>query len=101
MTRSGLLEKSIRDTVEKLFGLRLEISEIVEDTGLHMNFHLYPAVQMIMEHQDPPDKEKFPTRTFNSIELGNEIRREVGTNIDYKTHILALLINSAEADNLL
>jgi hypothetical protein len=58
------------DNVEKLFGLRLETRRIVKDTGLHMNFHLYSAVQMIMVHQDPPDKEKFPTRTFNSIKNG-------------------------------
>ena len=64
------------DTVEKLFELRLEIRRKVEDTGLHMHFHLYPAVQMIMVRQDPQDKEKFPTRTvtrtFNSVRHGTE-----------------------------
>jgi hypothetical protein len=62
-----------------------------------MYFYLYPAVQMIMLHQDPPDKEMFQTRTFNSIELGDEIHRELGTNIDTKTHITSSTVEIGPA----
>ena len=67
--------RSSRNSVQALLESRYCIPSTLFNS-LHMHFHLYPAVQMIMVHQYPPGKEKFPTRTFKSIKLGDEIRRE-------------------------